>query len=195
MDYLEKIRIGDPAGIKELQGALYRGIRFLLCRQLGPQSCDDEIHEMLAAAAQGIRLGKLCDQTSVVEFVWAQLQRRMGGQERRCASQGPVAIHLVQAMQRFLLGLSRKNREAFSRFYLLGQSPKEICLDLKIEESQFRLLRGKAKARFAELRGAPAGEALQAASGPASAQASSRRTTGCSDAAETARRKTGERTP
>lgn len=195
MDYLEKIQIGDPAGIKEFYEVFFRGVRFLLERHLGPQSREDEVHEMLAAAAQGIRLGKLCDHPSVVEFVWVRLQRRIEGQERRSVPQGPVAAHLVQAMQRFLVNLSRKNREAFSRYYLLGQSQKDICLELKIEENQFRLLRGKAKAHFAELRGAPSGAAAQAASGPASAQASSQRTTGCSDAAETARQKTGARIP
>jgi len=193
MDYLEKIQAGDPEGSKELYGVFYRGIRFLLWRHLGPQSRDAEIHEMLAAAVQAIRRGKLCDKASVVEFVWTQLQRRVEGQERRSPPQAPVAAHLVQAMQQFLLNLSRKHREALSRFYLLGQSQKEICLELRVEERQFRVLRGKAKARFAELGKAKPMGVEREASAPGSAPASSWRTTGCSDAAGTGRQKTGER--
>ena len=193
MDYLEKIQAGDPEGIKELYGVFSRGIRFLLWRHLGPQSRDAEIHEVLAAAVQAIRRGKLCNQASAVEFVWTQLQRRVEGQERRSPPQAPVAAHLVQAMQQFLLSLSRKNREALSRFYLLGQSQKEICQELRIEENQFRVLRGKAKARFAELGKAKPMGVEREASAPGSAQASSWRTTACSDAAGTGRQKTGER--
>ena len=193
MDYLEKIQAGDPEGIKELYGVFYRGIRFLLWRHLGPQSRDAEIHEMLAAAVQAIRRGKLCDQASVVEFVWTQLQGRVEGQERRSPPQAPVAAHLVQAMQQFLLSLSRKNREALSRLYLLGQSQKEICQELRIEENQFRVLRGKAKACFAELGKAKPMAVERETSALGSAQAPSWRTTGCSDAAGTGRQKTGER--
>lgn len=149
-DYLNKIQAGDPAGITELYALFYRGVRFLLRRHLGPQSREAEIHEVLAAAVQAIRRGTLRDQPSVVQFVWAQLRSRVEGQQRHESLHQPIAAHLVQAMQQFLLGLSRKNREALARFYLLGQPQKQICLQLKIGENQFRVLRGKAKAHFAE---------------------------------------------
>ena len=37
------------------------------------------------------------------------------------------------------------------RFYLREQTPEEICDEMGLTETQFRLLKSRAKARFAEL--------------------------------------------
>lgn len=54
-----KIRDGDPAGMEELYRLFSRGIRFYLCRQLGPQDLEDKVHDTFLIVVQAIRRGEL----------------------------------------------------------------------------------------------------------------------------------------
>ena len=50
-----------------------------------------------------------------------------------------------------LKAISRRDREILTRFYLDEQSQEQICQDMSLTETQFRLLKSRAKARFGEL--------------------------------------------
>jgi DNA-directed RNA polymerase specialized sigma24 family protein len=52
---------------------------------------------------------------------------------------------------RVLGGLSKRDRDVLTRFYLKEQSAEEICRDLNLTETQFRLIKSRAKARYGEL--------------------------------------------
>jgi DNA-directed RNA polymerase specialized sigma24 family protein len=54
-------------------------------------------------------------------------------------------------MKSVLRELSDKDREILTRFYLHEQTQEEICDDMGLSETQFRLLKSRAKARFGEL--------------------------------------------
>lgn len=47
--------------------------------------------------------------------------------------------------------ISKREREVLVSFYLLERSPEEICAQMGITETQFRLLKSRAKARFGQL--------------------------------------------
>ena len=47
--------------------------------------------------------------------------------------------------------LPKRDREVLVRFYLQEQTAEEICRDLNLTETQFRLIKSRAKARFGEL--------------------------------------------
>ena len=63
------------------------------------------------------------------------------------------AIHQEKAglMLKVLRGISRRDREILTRFYLYEQSQEQICEEMQLTETQFRLLKSRAKARFGEL--------------------------------------------
>ena len=42
---VDRIRSGETDGMEELYQLFSRGIRYYLCRQLGPQELDDKIHD------------------------------------------------------------------------------------------------------------------------------------------------------
>ena len=50
-----------------------------------------------------------------------------------------------------LTELSGRDREILTRFYLQEESQEEICAEMVLSETQFRLLKSRAKARFGEL--------------------------------------------
>jgi RNA polymerase sigma factor (sigma-70 family) len=57
----------------------------------------------------------------------------------------------VELIRKVLHELSDKDREILTRFYLREQSQDQICREMKLTETQFRLLKSRAKARFGEL--------------------------------------------
>ena len=55
-------------------------------------------------------------------------------------------------LMRVVLGeLSGKDREILTRFYLNEQAQEQICAEMDLTDTQFRLLKSRAKARFGEL--------------------------------------------
>ena len=52
---------------------------------------------------------------------------------------------------RILKSLPQRDREILIRFYLHEQRPEQICEDMNLSETQFRLIKSRAKARFGEL--------------------------------------------
>ena len=54
-------------------------------------------------------------------------------------------------MIRVLKGLSSRDREILTRFYLQEESQEQICREMKLTDTQFRLLKSRAKARFGEM--------------------------------------------
>jgi RNA polymerase sigma-70 factor, ECF subfamily len=52
---------------------------------------------------------------------------------------------------RVLRSLPERDREVLTRFYLYDQTPEQICTDLRLTETQFRLTKSRAKSRYTEL--------------------------------------------
>jgi RNA polymerase sigma factor (sigma-70 family) len=57
----------------------------------------------------------------------------------------------LELAMRVLNTLPRRDREVLVRFYLQEQSPGQICRDMGLTQTQFRLTKSRAKARFTEL--------------------------------------------
>jgi RNA polymerase sigma factor (sigma-70 family) len=57
----------------------------------------------------------------------------------------------AELIQRVLGELPERDREILTRFYLHEQSQDQICEDMSLTETQFRLLKSRAKARFGDL--------------------------------------------
>jgi len=64
------------------------------------------------------------------------------------------AIYRKQKMsivQEILGSMPRRDRDVLERFYVLEQSKEEICREMNLTPTQFRLLKSKAKSTFAKL--------------------------------------------
>lgn len=57
----------------------------------------------------------------------------------------------AEIMSTVLGSISKRDREVLTRFYLLEQPQEQICREMRLTETQFRLLKSRAKARFGEL--------------------------------------------
>jgi DNA-directed RNA polymerase specialized sigma subunit len=56
-----------------------------------------------------------------------------------------------QVAEAVLRSISGRDREILTRFYLREQTQEEICAEMNLSDTQFRLLKSRAKARFGEL--------------------------------------------
>jgi DNA-directed RNA polymerase specialized sigma subunit len=50
-----------------------------------------------------------------------------------------------------LAQLSEREREILSRFYMQEQTQQQICLEMGLTHTQYRLLKWRSKARFGQL--------------------------------------------
>jgi len=170
---VEQIRRDDPAGMEELYRVFARGIRFYLCRQLGPQELDDRVHDTFLIVVQAIRRGDLREPERLMGFVRTIVRRQVAAhidglvQSRRQEveidmnarlpdrtwnpEQSLASTEHVHLMRRVLSALSERDREVLVRFYLHEEPQAQICRDMELTETQFRLLKSRAKARFGEL--------------------------------------------
>lgn len=172
-DLVERIRRRDEAGMEELYGIFAKGIRFFLCRQLGPQELDDKVHDTFLIVVQAVQRGDLREPERLMGFVRTIVRRQvaayidemvhsrreemdieLGGRvpDRRSNPEQSLAFRQRVDLMKSVLGeLSEKDREILTRFYLHEQTQEQICDDMDLSETQFRLLKSRAKHRFGEL--------------------------------------------
>ena len=170
---VERIRKNDNGAMEELYGIFSRGIRFYLCRQLGPQDLDDKVHESFLIVAQAILRGELREPERLMGYVRTVVRRQVAAQieeisqkrrqhadmelglavsdRTRSPEQEAIAREHDDLARRVLKGIGRRDREILVRFYLEEQRPEQICSEMGLTETQFRLMKSRAKARFGEL--------------------------------------------
>jgi RNA polymerase sigma-70 factor (ECF subfamily) len=168
-DLLTRIYSGETDGMEELYQLFSTAVRFYLARQLEPDQLDNGVHDIFVVVVQAIRRGELREPERLMGFVRTIVRRQVAAYIDRVVhtrsaqsefsdkrrNDNPtevVAFHRrTELINHVLAGLSEKDREILTRFYVLEQSQDEICREMALSETQFRLLRSKAKARFGEL--------------------------------------------
>jgi len=167
------IHAGDESGMEELYRLFGRGIRYYLCRQLGHQELDDKVHDTFVIVVQAIRRGELREPDRLMGFVRTVVRRQVAAyidaavhsrrdelnldlgirvaDRRNNPEQSAQFRQKVEFMLEVLRCLSERDREILTRFYLDEQSQESICREMDLSETQFRLLKSRAKARFGEI--------------------------------------------
>lgn len=168
-----RIQADDATALEELYQIFARGIKYQICRQLGPQDLEDKVHDCFLIVVQAIKAGEVREPERLMGFVRTIVRRQI-------ASYIEIIVHNRTKMTdldttrimadfgcdpensimdreeaglayRVLNGLSRRDREILIRFYLREESQEMICSKMNLSETQFRLLKSRAKARFGEM--------------------------------------------
>jgi RNA polymerase sigma-70 factor (ECF subfamily) len=173
VELVDRIRLSETDGMEELYKLFSKGIRFYLCRQLGPQELDDKVHDTFVVVVQAIRRGELREPSRLMGFVRTIVRRQVAAHIDKVVHTRRDQIDLdstvrladpeenpeekamfsqrTDLINRVLGELSDRDREILTRFYLLEQGQDQICSEMALSETQFRLLKSRAKARFGEL--------------------------------------------
>jgi RNA polymerase sigma factor (sigma-70 family) len=159
--------------MEDLYSVFSKGIRFHLYRQFGPQDLDDKVHDAFLLITQAIRRGDVREPERLMGYVRTVIRRQVAAHIQNAIDMRrnyteldlvnpprdlrPNPEHSVierqnmEVAMRLLNGIPKRDREVLIRFYLREQPPSEICADLGLTETQFRLIKSRAKARFGEL--------------------------------------------
>ncbi|MCC6589625.1 MAG: sigma-70 family RNA polymerase sigma factor [Bryobacterales bacterium] len=170
---VELVQSNEQAGLEELYKLFLRGVRFYLCRQLGPQELDDKIHDAFLVVVNAIRRGELREPARLPGYIRTIVRRQVAAQidvavqtrrdqadmengysiPDRASNPEEAAIQEQRAaiMRQVLDEISERDREILTRFYIQEQPQEVICDEMGLSETQFRLLKSRAKTRFGEL--------------------------------------------
>jgi RNA polymerase sigma factor (sigma-70 family) len=133
---------------------------------------EDKLHETFVIVVQAIQSGDLREPERLMGFVRTVVRRQIAGHigqlvhcrneecdiemestipDRRRNPEQSVAFHeQVEVMKAVLGELSQRDREILTRFYFDEQTQGQICEEMKLSETQFRLLKSRAKTTFGE---------------------------------------------
>jgi RNA polymerase sigma-70 factor (ECF subfamily) len=172
-ELVEKICSREPSGMEDLYRAFYKSIRFHVFRSLGPQDLEDRVHDIFLAITESIQKGDLREPRFLTAYIRTIVRRQIAClldnviHTRRTYTDletiGPVsdrnptpernAIEQenFKFAMRILKALPARDRNILIRFYLMEQEPDQICREMNLTETQFRLVKSRAKARFGEL--------------------------------------------
>jgi RNA polymerase sigma-70 factor (ECF subfamily) len=172
-ELVARIQNGDPGALEDLYQIFSRGIRFYLCRQLGSQDLDDKVHDVFLIITQAIQRGELRQPERLMGYVRTVVRRQVAThidaavQARRSQAslemgsvvrdRQPDPEHVaierqnLELAMRILQSIPARDREVLIRFYLKEQPQEQICEELNLTGTQFRLIKSRAKARFGAL--------------------------------------------
>jgi RNA polymerase sigma-70 factor, ECF subfamily len=170
-DLVHRIKEGHPGAMEELYRVLGGGIRAYLCRAAGSQDLDDRVHDILVIVVSAIRRGEIREPERLMGFVMTIVRRHVAGQisQHTTVRIGPIekedwlrdseknpeekAIwqEKMKIMRQVLRELSVRDREVLNRFYLLEQTQEQVCQEMELSATQFRLLKSRARSRFGGL--------------------------------------------
>lgn len=170
---VESIRAGDQEAMTQLYATFGRGVRYYLSRQLGAQEIDDKVHDTFLVVLGAIQRDELREPERLMGFVRTVVRRLVAthidhlveerkertdledgflmADDRVDPERDALRRQKVEIMQQVLQTISRRDREILTRFYLYEQSQEQICREMGLNDTQFRLLKSRAKQRFAEL--------------------------------------------
>jgi RNA polymerase sigma-70 factor (ECF subfamily) len=173
-EVVTRIRAGDPAATTQLYDVFTRGIRYLLLRTLGMEELEDRLHDCFLIVLEAIRAGELREPARLMGFVQTVVRRYIGGGIRNAVTHRRRSVEFDESVgsvldrkndpekallarqrgdiaRRVFQGLSDRDREVLRRFYLLEQPQEQICEEMGLSYNQFRLLKSRAKARYAKI--------------------------------------------
>jgi len=172
-ELVTRIQSGDQQALEELYRVFSKGIRFYLCRQLGSQDLDDKVHDVFLIITQAIQKGELRQPERLMGYVRTIVRRQVAihidaavqarrnqaslevGAVVRDRQPDPERLAIerqnLELAMRILRSIPERDREVLIRFYLKEQPQEQICEELKLSSTQFRLIKSRAKARFGTL--------------------------------------------
>lgn len=172
-ELVSQIKAGEDAGMEQLYKLFSRGIRYYLCRQLGPQELEDKVHDTFLIVVNAIKRGDLREPERLMGFVRTIVRRQVAAyieqvvhtrrdqtdlesgviivDRKQNPEQEAIIRQKAELMKSALEGLSKRDRDILVRFYLQEQPQEQICREMSLTETQFRLLKSRAKAKFGEI--------------------------------------------
>jgi RNA polymerase sigma factor (sigma-70 family) len=166
---VRRVRARNAAAIEELYVLIQGLARPRYGRGPGLGDLPDRLHETFLIVVEAIETGALRKPEALAPFIRTVLRYQASASLRdmmrwQCETNpaecewlpdrggNPEQIFLQrerkQLVRRFIRMLPRKDQEILARFYLHDQSREQICREMHLSLTQFRLHKWRAKERF-----------------------------------------------
>ncbi|MBY0373614.1 MAG: sigma-70 family RNA polymerase sigma factor [Bryobacteraceae bacterium] len=168
---VSQIQAGNPDAMEELYQILSGGIRIYIQRQLGADEIEDHVHDTFLVLVAAIRQGEIREPERLMGFVRTVVRRQIANwigrlqqtrrdqevvdqqtmqihDQRRTPEETAMESEKHEIITRALESLTDRQREILIRFYLMEQTQERICREMRLTDTQFRLMKSRAKALF-----------------------------------------------
>src|ERR1700730_8066015 len=77
VELVQRMQSDDTSALEDLYRIFARGIKYQICRQLGPQDLEDKVHDCFLIVVQAIRRGELREPDRLMGFVRTVVRRQI----------------------------------------------------------------------------------------------------------------------
>jgi RNA polymerase sigma factor (sigma-70 family) len=169
---VERIRSGEEAAIEELYKVICQGFGKYLLWRLTENGAADRLQEVVLGVLEAIQHDRIQHPQALIAFIQTIVRRRASEEigERMAARKRLVSFQeaftvssryltpeeefrqkeRATIVRRLLNGLPERAREIIVRSYMQEQSQEQICSEMNLSATQYRLLKSRAKARLEE---------------------------------------------
>jgi hypothetical protein len=145
-DLVAGIRAGDEEAVLSLGDIFRGGIRYFLRRGLGQYKLESRQREVLSLVTKNIRETSIDDPNRLASYVLTVLREYIGSQITACPhlvseDESPMNIKSVGAVRELLGKIADVDREALHRYYVDRETAEEVCRELNITSTRFRVIK------------------------------------------------------
>jgi RNA polymerase sigma factor (sigma-70 family) len=167
---VSSILAGDVQGEELLYSTFSRGLRYLAAKHC-PEYAEDCVHDAILTVTRQIKAGQLKTPAALPGYLNIVLKRtawnkkleseRLGANDEvfstvvqmrpddRADPQRMLEIEeRARILREGLKSLKPQEREILTRFYLSGERPEQICRQMNLTETQFRLNKSRSKQKL-----------------------------------------------
>lgn len=167
------VHLGDSQAMAALYDFVSRGVGPYLSRQSEPQDFQDMLHDVFLEVLRALRQGQLRDPERLMGFIRTVARRKVAVyidaalRNRRDHTEMATVFALASSrptperevifrqqtdiVNQILARMSGSEREILGRFYIQQQHRIQICAEMGLTGTQFRLLKWRSKARFVQM--------------------------------------------
>lgn len=171
-DLVGRVRRGDRTGAEALYHTVTGNARAKLRRTVDPHLVEDRLHDTFVSVLEAIQGGALREPERLMGFVRTVTQRQVAAHIRSSMARRrwltPIGVtefpsprelspdaalmrkERDESLGRLLRRLRVRDREILIRFYWHEQPPEQICGEMNLTPTQFRLFKSRALARCSE---------------------------------------------
>lgn len=168
-DLVGRVQRGDKSGAEALYHTVSGNARARLRRSVDPHLVEDRLHDIVVTVLEAIQGGVLREPERLMGFVRTVTQRQVAAhirtnmaQRRRMTPIGVLEVpspleqspeaalarrEKIEGLEKLLRRLRARDREILIRFYCDEQDQEQICREMRLTATQFRLFKSRAIAR------------------------------------------------
>lgn len=169
----ERIRGGDRTADAEFVEYFDKRLKYLVLRQVRSDDYADIAHDALLIVLSHIREGVLRDPAAIPGYlrtvtrreiaywIWKRVNRHDSENleeesakildTRSTPEQQVLLDERRDVMRHAIAELKPRDQEILTRFYLDEQKQEQICAEMNLSPTQFRLVKSRAKNKFGEI--------------------------------------------